>query len=88
LGRYTVRTWGRVQALQYIDELEKFCQMLAEKPLMGRRCNEISFGLRRLECGKHVVFYRRERGGVLIVRILHQRMLPAGYIDKELDKEK
>jgi plasmid stabilization system protein ParE len=29
-----------------------------------------------MEHGKHVVFYRQERGGILISRILHQRMLP------------
>jgi plasmid stabilization system protein ParE len=33
--------------------------------------------LRRLAHSKHVVFYRQERGGgILITRILHQRMLP------------
>ena len=29
-----------------------------------------------MEQGKHVVFYREECGGVLICRILHDRMLP------------
>jgi plasmid stabilization system protein ParE len=29
-----------------------------------------------MEQGKHVVFYRVEPGGILISRILHQRMLP------------
>jgi plasmid stabilization system protein ParE len=37
---------------------------------------EIRPGLRRMEQGKHVVFYREEPGGILISRILHQRMLP------------
>jgi len=32
--------------------------------------------LRRLEHGKHAVFYRQERDGILVSRILHQRMLP------------
>jgi hypothetical protein len=31
--------------------------------------------LRRLEHGMHVVFYREERSGILVSRILHQRML-------------
>jgi plasmid stabilization system protein ParE len=30
-----------------------------------------------MEHSKHVVFYRlREAGGILVVRILHERMLP------------
>jgi plasmid stabilization system protein ParE len=29
-----------------------------------------------MEHGKHVVFYRQETDGVLVSRILHQRMLP------------
>jgi plasmid stabilization system protein ParE len=33
-------------------------------------------GLRRMEQGKHVVFFRREPGGILVSRILHERMLP------------
>jgi toxin ParE1/3/4 len=44
---------------------------------MGRACDSVSLGLRRFEHGKHVVFYRIVAGGILIVRVLHQRMLPA-----------
>jgi len=33
-------------------------------------------GLRRMEQGKHVVFFRREPAGILVSRILHERMLP------------
>jgi len=29
-----------------------------------------------MEHGKHVVFYRQDRTGILISRILHQSMLP------------
>jgi plasmid stabilization system protein ParE len=29
-----------------------------------------------MECGRHVVFYRKDAGGILVSRILHQRMLP------------
>ncbi len=51
--------------------------MLADSPALGRLCDDIRPGLRRQEHGKHVVFYRLQRsGGILVVRILHQRMLP------------
>jgi plasmid stabilization system protein ParE len=43
---------------------------------MGRACNAISSGLRRHEQGKHVIFYRLKPGGIRIVRVLHQQMIP------------
>jgi len=36
-----------------------------------------AMGLRRHEHGKHVVFYRLNRDGIRIVRVLHQQMVPA-----------
>jgi toxin ParE1/3/4 len=87
IGEYTVRTWGEAQASGYIDELEICCQRLADNPSVGRRCDEIRPGLRRLEQGKHVVFYRREAEGILISRILHQRMLPGRYLTEDQESQ-
>ena len=50
--------------------------MLADNPSLGRACDNIRPGLRRMEHARHVVFYRQTPTGVLISRILHQRMLP------------
>jgi len=75
---YTARTWGDIQASRYINELETCCQTLADNPELGRACDHVRRGLRRMESGKHVIFYRRESGGIRVVRILHQRMLPKG----------
>ena len=77
IADYTLRTWGGAQAGRYIGELETCCQMLADNPMLGRSCDDVRPGLRRMEHGKHVVFYRLQKaGGILVVRILHQRMLP------------
>lgn len=77
IGDYTLRTWGEAQADRYIGELESCCQMLGGNPALGRPCDDIRPGLRRMEHGKHVVFYRPQKSGdILVVRILHQRMLP------------
>jgi toxin ParE1/3/4 len=88
IGRYTLNTWGEAQATRYLDELEAFCGMLADNPALGRSSDEIRPGLRRIEHGRHIIFYRkRTSGGILIVRILHQRMLPERHaIDEEDDK--
>ena len=87
IGRYTLRTWGKAQAARYVGELEVCCQTLSDKPALGRLCDEIRPGLRRLEHGKHVVFYREERAGILVSRILHQRMLPDRHIEDDQDDE-
>jgi toxin ParE1/3/4 len=76
IGKYTLRTWGKAQTARYLRELEVACQTLADNPALGRACDGIRPGLRRLEDGKHVIFYRRELTGILVVRILHQSMLP------------
>jgi toxin ParE1/3/4 len=74
---YTVDTWGEQQAEKYIEELEACFQLLADSPGLGRACDLIAPGIRRFEQGKHVIFYKPDRSGILVSRILHQRMLPA-----------
>ena len=76
IGAYTLRTWGEDQTIRYLDDLEACCQMLADNPTLGRTCDDVRPGLRRMECGQHVLFYRERAGGILVSRILHQRMLP------------
>ena len=76
IGAYTLDKWGNEQAVRYLDGLEACCQMLADNPALGRACDDIFPGLRRIEYGSHVVFYRKSPGGILVSRILHRRMLP------------
>ena len=76
--RYTVKTWGISQAKRYTLGLRECFQLLAENPTLGRRCDSIHKGLRRFEHGKHVVFYVDLPEGILIARVLHQKMVPTG----------
>lgn len=76
IGAYTLENWGADQTIRYIDQLETCCRRLADNPGLGRSCDEIRPDLRRMEHGKHVIFYRQYQGGILVSRILHQRMLP------------
>jgi toxin ParE1/3/4 len=66
IAAYTLRTWGENQAIRYIAELEACCQMLADNPALGRSCEDIRVGLRRMETRRHVVFYREKTGAILI----------------------
>lgn len=86
IGLYTLGTWGEAQTERYILQLEHCCRLLADNPALGRPCNNVRPGLRRMEQGKHVVFYREDAGGILVSRTLHQRMLPERQaIDDEDD---
>jgi len=76
IGAYTLGAWGEGQAIRYINDLEACCQMLAGNPALGRSCDYVRPGLRRMERGRHVVFYGEDAGGILVSRILRQRMLP------------
>ena len=80
IAAYTTNTWGPRQTDQYLATLEDGFDLLAQNPAMGRPCDSIRAGLRRFEIGRHVVFYLVESGGVLVVRVLHQQMLPANYV--------
>jgi toxin ParE1/3/4 len=76
IAEYTLRTWGEQQCARYLDQLEQLCQRLADERNLGRPCDAIRPGLRRREQGKHVIFYRRTEADIVVVRILHERMLP------------
>jgi toxin ParE1/3/4 len=76
IDEYTESTWGGLQADRYLHDLRTFCSTLAQMPELGRRWNSKQSGLRQMEHGKHVIFYRRNSDGILILRILHQSMLP------------
>jgi len=85
-GLYTLHTWGEVQTARYMNELEACCHMLAANPNLGRVCDHVLPGLRRMEHERHVVFYL-QGAGILISRILHQRILPERHaIDDEEDE--
>ena len=84
IAAYTLRAWGEDQTIRYMNDLEACCRMLADHAGLGRACDDVRRGLRRMEHGRHVVFYREDAGGILISRILHQRMLPDNHaIDDE-----
>jgi toxin ParE1/3/4 len=72
----TTNAWGGRQTDRYLDQLEDAFQILAQHPSVGRSCAAIRAGLQRFEVGKHVVFYEVEPGGIRILRVLHQQMIP------------
>lgn len=79
IAAYTRDTWGWRQTDQYLAKLEDGFNLLAQNPSIGRSSDSIHPGLRRFEIGLHVVFHLSEPGGILVVRVLHERMLPSNY---------
>lgn len=73
---YTIDSWGEEQAEKYLSQLLDAFDLIAQNPGLGRTCDPLSPGLRRFEVGKHVLFYKRMRAGVLVGRILHRSMQP------------
>ena len=74
IADYAIGQFGIKQARRYRDGLEKIFRRLAEYPNSGRSAGHLAPRLRRMSFESHVIFYLHEEDGVLIVRILHQRM--------------
>jgi toxin ParE1/3/4 len=72
---YTADRWGTDQAEHYLRDLQQAIERAAVNPPIGRSCEEVRSGYRKLPAGSHVVFYRQiDDGAIDVVRIPHQRM--------------
>jgi len=80
IADYTVDTWGPEQAQRYLNSLAACFNQLAKTPKIGRSCDRICQGYRRIEHEKHVILYRAGQDGILIGRVLHQRMRPSLHL--------
>ena len=67
--------FGRNQALAYQIELENCFAMLADHPRIGRSARALGYGIRRHEHASHVVLYREDEFGILILAVVHGRNL-------------
>jgi toxin ParE1/3/4 len=71
---YTVQHWGLGQANRYIDIISTAFQELAQKPETAPACDHIRVGYRRHSVGRHMIYFKITTYGVVIVRVLHDRM--------------
>ncbi len=72
---YGFELFGRAQAEEYRDSLNRCFQLLAENPRLGRNADELAPGARRHEHTRHVIFYDEQPYGVLITAIIHERSI-------------
>lgn len=88
IGRYTRQRWGRDQSNRYLGELDACFHRLVSTPSLGRSYAPLPPYWRHRQ-GSHVVFFRKDpNGDVVIVRVLHERMLPERHLGKNDDDEK
>lgn len=72
---YTKQIWSIEQADRYYDLIIDEVEFISKNPNLGRDINYVKEGYRSTKVKSHVIFYKLdESGGILIVRILHQRM--------------
>jgi toxin ParE1/3/4 len=72
---YTCERWDVDLAEEYLRELQHAIERAAANPRIGRACDEIRPGYRKLAAGSHTLYYRVASEGIVdIVRVLHQRM--------------
>lgn len=74
IARISVQQWGLARAERYLLSLHEAFERLAEFPGMGRTVDEIRPGYLQMESASHAIFYRKTGAGILIVRVLHERM--------------
>ncbi len=71
---FTVKRWGVLQAIQYINALEDVAQMLADNPDIGIKRDGLTAGLFSFPYQSHILYYSKNPYGVTIVRVLHTNM--------------
>ena len=72
----TESRWGREQASQYETSIDRTMVNLVDHPEMGRECPELLVGGRRIQTGRHVIYYSIQDDVITIQRILHERQMP------------
>jgi toxin ParE1/3/4 len=66
---------GLEQANRYTDKLTEAFDQLAGNPKIATPCDRVRKGYRRSQVGRHAIYFRQTDYGIVVVRVLHDRML-------------
>lgn len=69
-AEHSERRWGKRQTRRYLDELESSIQKLTDNPMRFPEFDPRP-GLRRMNSGRHAVFYLVSDDWIEVVRVLH-----------------
>ncbi len=68
---YWARRAGVEIADRLIEAIEEQLALLAERPQIGKKCDDIAPGVRSFPAGKYLIYYRKTRAAVEILHIFH-----------------
>ena len=58
-------------AERLVERIEELCELIATRPQLGRRREELAPGLRSFPAGSYFIFYQPIADGIEVVRVLH-----------------
>ena len=71
---YSTIKWSEKQADYYLANILNCISNLRSQNLIGKSYSKYMAGIYGIACNNHIIFYRLNERGLIIVRILHQRM--------------
>ena len=74
ISYYTVNKWGAAQRNKYLWQLINRLRELANTPTLGLKCPELYNTPFKYHEGRHLIFYRPIKGGIEVIRVLHEAM--------------
>lgn len=72
--QYGISHFGYFQAKDYFNEMHEILQLLANNSGLGREASEFLIKLKRFSFRAHTIFYLETNYGILIVRVLGQKV--------------
>lgn len=77
---YSFEQWNEEQADRYYDQILDGIEQLIDNPEMGKSRATIRSGYRSIQVNSHIIYYRIEDDTIRVIRVLHERMLPAKHL--------
>lgn len=80
IGKYTQERWGAGKRIEYLDALAAKFETLSQTPTLAAERLDYDPPVRIYHHEKHLIVYAIDDGGILIVRVLHQRMNVSAHL--------
>jgi len=83
IAAYTLKQWGKLQKKSYLGLFKQFFSAIQSGnkilPSTQNR-DDIDTGLFSYRVKKHVIYYRKTKQELLIIRVLHSQMDPEKHL--------
>ncbi|MBV4367676.1 type II toxin-antitoxin system RelE/ParE family toxin [Erwinia phyllosphaerae] len=81
---YSIRTWGKAIAKNYLLSLQVALKLLAENPGIGHDEQENLWPeVFSFPCASHMIYYTAIKGGVLVIAVIPQSRLPKVLLQRK-----